>query len=84
MELSLRENGIAAKRGESGPDARPCDFQWVLDLRRQCIENGAAFSYHQTGARLIKDGKEYQIPRKLQHTQARKAHLDFSGEAAEK
>ena len=43
----------------------------------QCVENGASFSYHQTGARLIKGGKEYQIPRAYQHKQAHKAHLDF-------
>ena len=43
--------------GESGPDARACDYNWVLDLHDQCIENGVAFSYHQTGAKLIKDGK---------------------------
>lgn len=63
--------------GESGPDARPCDYQWVLDLHEQCLEHDVAFSYHQTGARLIKDGKLYNIPRKLQHEQAWKAHLDY-------
>ncbi|MBR0342252.1 MAG: DUF5131 family protein [Oscillospiraceae bacterium] len=62
--------------GESGPDARPCDYQWVLDLHSQCLENDIGFSYHQTGARLIKDGKLYNIPRKLQHEQAWKAGLE--------
>ena len=65
--------------GESGPDARPCDYSWILDLHMQCVENGVAFSYHQTGARLIKGGKEYQIPRELQNEQAHKAHLDYNG-----
>ena len=65
--------------GESGPDARPCDYSWVLDMHVQCVENGVAFSYHQTGAKLIKNGKEYSIPRELQHDQARKAGLDFDG-----
>lgn len=65
--------------GESGPEARPCDYAWVLDLHMQCVENGVSFSYHQTGAKLIKGGKEYLIPREHQHEQARKAHLDFDG-----
>ena len=65
--------------GESGPDARPCMFDWVLDLHLQCVENGVAFYYHQTGARLVKDGKEYLIPRRFQHEQAFKAGLDFRG-----
>lgn len=67
--------------GESGPDARPCDYAWVLDVHMQCVENGVAFSYHQTGARLIKGGKEYLIPREYQHEQAHKARLDFNGTA---
>jgi len=64
--------------GESGPDARACDYNWVLDLHDQCIENGVAFSYHQTGAKLIKDGKLYKIPRSQQHSQAKKAGLDHA------
>jgi protein gp37 len=67
--------------GESGPEARPCDLSWVLDLHCQRVENGVSFSYHQTGARLIKNGKEYNIPREHQHTQAHKAHLDYDSES---
>ncbi|MCR4739589.1 MAG: phage Gp37/Gp68 family protein [Lachnospiraceae bacterium] len=63
--------------GESGPDARVCDFAWVADVQKQCSQNGISFYYHQTGARLIKDGKLYNIPRKLQHSQAYKAGLDI-------
>ena len=70
-------NSISAG-GESGPEARVCDYDWVLDLHRQCEEYGIGFYYHQTGARLLKDGKEYFIPRKEQHSQAHKAGLDIS------
>ena len=63
--------------GESGPNARPCRYEWVLDLRQQCIEAGVPFLFKQTGAKLIKDGKLYQIPRKLQHSQARRANINF-------
>lgn len=65
--------------GESGPEARVCDYAWVEDVCRQCAENGISFYYHQTGARLIKDGKLYNIPRRLQHSQAHKAGLDANG-----
>lgn len=63
--------------GESGDDARPCNYDWVTDVHRQCAEYGAAFHYHQTGAKLIKNGRMYDIPRKLQHSQAKKAGLDI-------
>ncbi len=62
--------------GESGPGARICDYSWVEKVHAQCTENGISFYYHQTGAKLIKDGKLYDIPRKMQHTQAHKAGLD--------
>ncbi len=35
------------------------------------------FLFKQTGAKLIKDGKLYHIPRRLQHSQARKAGINY-------
>lgn len=64
--------------GESGPEARVCRYDWVLDIRRQCMEAGVPFVFRQTGAKLEKDGKLYHIPRKLQHRQAKKAGIDWS------
>jgi protein gp37 len=62
--------------GESGRYARPLYFDWVIDLQRQCREAGVRFNFHQTGSYLIKDGRQYHIPRKHQHSQARKAGLN--------
>ena len=62
--------------GESGENARICDFDWVRQTAEDAKSCGVGFEYHQTGARLKKDGKIYQIPRQLQASQARKAGLD--------
>ncbi len=62
--------------GESGKYARPLDYEWVLDLHRQCKEARVPFTFHQTGTYLIKDGKTYHIPRIHQHSQAKKAGLN--------
>lgn len=62
--------------GESGNEARICNYDWVLDIRAQCIEAGVPFSFRQTGARLQKDGKIYRIRREFQHVQAKKAGID--------
>jgi hypothetical protein len=35
------------------------------------------FRFHQTGAKLIKDGKLYYIRRCYQHEQAKKAGVDY-------
>ena len=63
--------------GESGNDARICDYDWVLDIRNQCIENKVAFHFKQTGAKFKKDGRLYNIKRHDQHLQAAKAGIDF-------
>ncbi len=31
--------------GESGDKARPCDFRWVKELRRQCVRAGIPFTF---------------------------------------
>ena len=80
VDISRYLNGEIASvsvGGESGANARPCDFDWVIDVRKQCVEKGVSFSYHQTGSRLIKDGKMFLIPRRLQHSQAKKAGIDY-------
>lgn len=64
--------------GESGPGARVCDYAWVLDLRRQCVERGVAFRFWQTGSRFLKDGRLYRLPHRIQHAQSRKAGLDWT------
>lgn len=63
--------------GESGLGARPCCYDWILDTRAQCVNAGVAFVFKQTGAVFVKDGKTYRIPRRLQHSQAKKAGIDF-------
>lgn len=64
--------------GESGPDARVCQYDWVLDIREQCRNAGVGFHFHQTGARLLKDGKFYHIPKEHQQEQARRAGIDLA------
>ena len=62
--------------GESGRDARPCRYEWVLDVRRQCMDAGVHFHFMQTGACFIKDGKTYRLTHGIQMQQARKADID--------
>lgn len=57
---------------------RALNYDWVLDIRNQCIKANVNFGFHQTGARFIKDGKEYRIERKYQLSQAKKADIDFT------
>ncbi len=63
--------------GESGDNARLCDYKWILSMRKQCIENNVSFYFKQTGALFGKEGKIYRIPRSRQHEQAAKAGINF-------
>lgn len=74
LDESIKEVSVG---GESGLEARPCNYDWVLGLREQCIKAGVPFRFHQTGARFIKDGKMYRVPRKFQLSQAHKANIDY-------
>lgn len=62
--------------GESGNEARICQYDWILHIRKQCIEKKISFYFKQTGARLVKDGRLYRIKRKDQHAQARRADIN--------
>ncbi|MCR4667653.1 MAG: phage Gp37/Gp68 family protein [Desulfovibrio sp.] len=66
--------------GESGPAARMCDYDWVLDIRRQCVDAGVSFHFKQTGAVFRKDGLVYRIPRSEQSEQARCAGVNYHAE----
>ena len=58
---SLNLDGIhwVITGGESGPDARPCDPDWVRDLRNRCVECNIAFFHKQWGGRTPKAGDGY-------------------------
>lgn len=75
--LSPELIGRVVAGGESGPDARVCDYSWVLEIREQCIRAGVSFHFKQTGAVFRKDGKVYAIKRQDQYSQAKKAGIDI-------
>lgn len=54
-----------------------CDYNWVLSIRKQCIQHHCLFLFLSTGPVFIKDGKSYTIPSDLQHSQALKAQIDY-------
>ena len=64
--------------GESGPQARPCDFRWIRELRLQCIRSGVPFTFKQTGAVFVKDDRTYHIDRKDQMPQAGKSGYSYT------
>ena len=64
--------------GESGPEARLCDFGWILNSMEQCVEYNVPFWFKQTGALFKKGNRIYHIERKDQMDQAEKAGVNYN------
>lgn len=47
--------------GESGRYARICDFDWVLDIKEQCVKSGITIWYKGTGTYFRRDGVTEKI-----------------------
>ena len=64
--------------GESGENARLCDYNWIINTRNQCIKYNVPFYFKQTGTNFMKDGKVYKVDRKDQMKQASKANININ------
>lgn len=78
IEQYLDDVELVVVGGESDMFARPLDYDWVLDIREQCIRKNVSFSFRQCGTHFIKDGKRYKLQKKDLCSQARKAGIDFT------
>lgn len=47
--------------GETGRDARVCNYDWVLGIREQCVRENKTFWYKNTGSIFKRDGKTERI-----------------------
>ena len=79
MEIQGEESQIdqVVCGGESGDEARLCDYAWVMDTMCQCVKYKVPFHFKQTGANFKRGEQIYHIPRKDQQIQAAKAKIDY-------
>lgn len=63
--------------GESGRNSRICDYDWIMSIRNNCIDNNVNFMFYQTGTRFKKGGKLYFIKKSMEKEQALKANINF-------
>lgn len=76
IEAYLDNIELVVAGGESDKNARPLDYDWVLDIRRQCMEHKVHFEFRQCGTHFIKDGKSYTLKVRDLCSQARKADIN--------
>lgn len=66
--------------GENYDGARPCDYEWVKQLRKECEAHDVTFCFIETGTHFIKDGKHYQLPdKRIQSQMAYKSGISYQG-----
>lgn len=63
--------------GESGEHGRLCCYEWVLQLREQCVRHRTEFCFSRTGTNFQKGEKCYRIAPEIQKAQAKKAGIDY-------
>ena len=63
--------------GESGEDARLCDYGWIIITKVQCVEYDVPFHFHQTGSLFKRGNRVYHIELKDQDAQAKRADIDY-------
>jgi len=47
--------------GETGRQARECDYSWVLDIREQCLSAGITFWFKNTGSLFRHNGEVQKV-----------------------
>lgn len=63
--------------GESDINARPLNYDWVLNIREACIKKEVNFEFRQCGTYTIKDGKTYKLQTKDLTRQAKLANINY-------
>ncbi len=82
IEKYLKENQLeqVIVGGENYDGARPCNFDWVKSLQKECVTHNVKFCFIETGTKFIKDGKLFILKNKeLQAKMAFKSKMNFEG-----
>lgn len=77
LSAYLNDVELVVVGGESDKNARPLDYDWVLDIRRQCALHSVHFEFRQCGTHFIKDGRAYTLRLRDLCSQARKANINL-------
>ena len=76
LSIYLDKIKFVAVGGEIGKNARLCDYDWVLDIRDQCIRNNATFWFKNSGSRFKHNGKIKNIHPIFQNSFAKKSNIN--------
>lgn len=70
--------------GESDKAARVLKYEWVIDIRKQCIKKNTDFEFRQCGTHFIKDDKMFHLKTRDLMKQAKLANINFKSKSKDK
>ena len=77
IEAYLDGIEIVVVGGESDRDARVLDYDWVLNIREQCMRKNVSFEFRQLGTHFLRDGKMYTVNPFNLCKQAKEANINY-------
>ena len=77
IEKYLLNIELVVVGGESDINARPLNYNWVLDIKEQCIKKNTNFEFRQCGTYFIKDNIKYILKTKDLCKQAKLANINY-------
>lgn len=77
IEPYLSKTELVVVGGEYGVNGRSLRYEWVLDIREQCIKANVDFEFRQCATHFIKDDKEYTLAYNQLGRQAKAAGINF-------
>lgn len=82
IDLSKYLGGIehVSVGGETGREARECDYEWVLDIRKQCEIAGITFWFKNTGSFFKRDGIVQKVNPFKQNSLAKELGINILGD----
>lgn len=78
IEKYLDDIELVVVGGESDINARPLNYDWVINIRNQCVNKNVNFEFRQCGTHFIKDGKNYKLQTKDLTKQAKLANINYN------
>jgi len=82
IDLSEYMNGIehVSVNGETSREARECDYEWVLNIREQCVNAGITFWFKNTGSLFKRDGVIQKVNPFKQSSLAKELGINILGD----
>lgn len=77
IEKYLDDIELVVVGGESDYNARQLNYDWVINIREQCIRKKVNFEFRQVGTHFVKEGKMYNLQVKDLCKYAREANINY-------